>query len=154
MADDDMPLATYRERLPQVGRSLELYSDRVVVRAKWRLGRSFQQTIRLDNLNPRPTQIWVRQRLFKKSLAVASISAAAAVVFDRYETNVSQWVVYAFVALALAAGAVTVLSYPKVLFARFATKSGTPGLDIARAGPDRAEFDEFVEQVKKQIRRS
>ena len=112
-----------------------------------------EQTIRLDNLSPRPNLILVRQRLFKKSLAVASISAAAAVVFDRYGTNIAQWVVYGFVAVALAAGTVTMLSYPKVMFARFMTRAGKAGLDVARAGPDRAAFQDFVEQMQRQIRR-
>ena len=60
---------------------------------------------------------------------------------------------YGFVAVALAAGAVTTLSYPKVMFARFMTKAGKAGLDVARAGPDRAAFQDFVEQMQRQIRR-
>ena len=151
--DPDAPLATYRERLLQVRRTLDLYADRVIVRAHWLIGGSFEHTIHLDNLAPQPNLILVRQRLFKKSLAVASIAAAAAVVFDRYGTNIAQWVVYTFVALALAAGVVTVLSYPKVMFARFMTKAGKAGLDVARAGPDRAGFHAFIEQMQRQIRK-
>jgi hypothetical protein len=151
--DPDPPMATYRERLLQVRRTLDLHADRVIVRAHWLMGGSFEQTIRLDNLSPQPNLILVRQRLFKKSLAVASIAAAAAVVFDRYGTNIAQRAVYASVALALAAGAVTVLSYPKVMFARFMTKAGKAGPDVARAGPDRAGFQAFIEQMQRQIRR-
>ncbi|MGE5608733.1 MAG: hypothetical protein ACM359_05745, partial [Bacillota bacterium] len=44
-------------------------------------------------------------------------------------------------------------TYPKILFIRFDSQEGAPGLDIARSGPDKAHFDDFVESVRKQIKK-
>jgi len=154
--DTEAPLAAYRERLPQVGRTLELYTDRIVVRAKWLFGGRYTQTIQLEGLEPRPLEIWVRQRLFKRALALSLLSAAAAVVLTQNGGGgrFNPWLVNGFYIIAMLIGAVAVLSYAKVRFARFPTREGKAGLDIARAGPDAATFDDFVDRVKARIRKS
>ena len=73
---EEAPLATYRERLPQVRRVLELYPDRVAARARWVMGGEYQQTIPLAGLRAEPRELWVRQRLFKRSLAIAALMVA------------------------------------------------------------------------------
>lgn len=152
----DEPLAVYRERLLNVRRTLTLYPDRVVAQAKWIFGGAFTQEIRLDTLAPDVRTFATRQRLFKRALAVASMCAAVAVVFTRPGASwtMPQWLAYTLYALALAVGAVAVIAWPKVLFARFPSRSGRPGLDVARAGPDARAFDDFVSQVQRQIRRA
>jgi len=39
------------------------------------------------------------------------------------------------------------------VFARFPRRAGGSGLDIARSGPDRERFEEFVKRVQRQIRK-
>lgn len=154
--DMDAPLAVYRERLLQVRRVLELYPDRVVVHARWLLGGRFQQTVRLETLKAQTREVWVRQRLFKRALVAAILFAAialAAVIARPEGGGVPMWLVYAIYAVAVAAGVVAMLAWPKVQFVRFLNKSGAVGLDVARAGPDARSFDEFIQQLRRQIRK-
>ena len=149
------PIAVYHERLLRVRRRFELYPDRVVVHAKWLLGRQFQTTIPLADLKAQTSELWIRQRVMRKAIVVAALSAAAAVVLNRpgYEA-VQPWLIYLLYGLAVAGGLVIVMTWPKVLFVRFPSRhEKRAGLDIARAGPDERSFGEFVEQVKKQIRK-
>jgi len=48
------------------------------------------------------------------------------------------------------------VTYPhrRIRFARFPTQAGRAGLDIGSAGNDTATFETFVQQVRRQIRRS
>lgn len=151
----DAPLAVYRERLLQVRREFKLYPDRVVVRAKWLTGRPYKNTIPLAGLNPKPTQAMIRQRLWKRTLSIGLLAAAAAVVFKRpgYEA-LQPWLINIFYGLFIFFGLLTLMALPKVLFIRFVSRhEKTPGLDIAKAGPDKRNFEAFVEQIRKQIRK-
>lgn len=152
---DTTPLATYRERLLQVRRRFELYPDRVEVHAKWLFGRQFRSTIMLADLKPQTTEFRIRQRLLKRAIPVTALAAAAAVVLNRpgYEA-IQPWAIYGLYAIAVLGGLVILMTWPKVPFVRFPSRRDKrPGLDIARAGPDETNFGEFVEQIRRQIRK-
>jgi hypothetical protein len=155
IVEHDKPLALYRERLLSVSRVIELHADRLAVRAHWRLGRSYRMSVSLKALRPKYTEVWIRQKLFRRGLALALLLAAAAVVLDLPRAGrPPQVVIYAAYGAAIALGALAALAWPKVLFVRFSSSEGKPGLDIARAGPDRRSFDDFVSQIVKQIRQN
>ena len=148
-------VAVYRERLMQVGRVLELYRDRIEVRANWMFGGSYRQTIRLDRLRPQTREFWVRQRFFKRALMIGSLAAATAVVFTRPGVgSLPKWLEMGLWVVAVACGIMTVMSFRKVRFVRFMGRDEKPGLDIAKAGPDADKCEEFVEQIKRQIRKA
>lgn len=152
---DQAPIATYRERLLRVRRRFDLFPDRVVVNASWLFGRTFRHTVQLADLKPQTTEFRIRQRLLKKAIPVTALAVAAAVVLNRpgYEA-IQPWAIYALYGLAVLGGLVILLTWPKVLFVRFPSRRDQrPGLDIARAGPDEAGFSDFVDLVKRQIRR-
>lgn len=147
-------MGTYVERLVQVGRVFELYPDRVVVSAKWWWGRPYETTVPLVSLNPDCTYQLIRYRLFKHGLLALAIGVAVAVLVGRADgtlwhqaASIGGW---AIAAVGLAISAVT---YQRVMFARFARRGGGGGLDIARSGPDRERFEEFVRLVQRQIRK-
>lgn len=151
----DQPLASYRERLPAVSRVLHLYPDRVQVEATWRFGKSYQQTIPLDTLKPDPRRFGVRQKLFKRALGIGALAAATAVVLTRPGvTPIPHWASTLLWAIAALGAIVAAISFPRVTFARFSDKEGKPALDIAQAGPDSRAFDEFIELIRKRIRRN
>lgn len=154
--EDQAPLAVYRERLAQVGRVIELYDDRVEVRARWLFGGQYRNTIRLADLVPKPREFHVRQRLFKRALALGLLAAAAAVVCMRPEAGMLNHPAVIWPLWILAGGllAVAARAFPKVLFNRFVRHDGKPGLDIAAAGPDRRAFAEFVDRVARQVRKA
>jgi hypothetical protein len=148
------PLNTYVERLVQVGRVFELYPDRVVVSATWWWGRPYVNTVRLASLSPDYGYQIIRYRLFKHGILAMAIGVALALLLGRSDGTlfhqaalVSGWGIAA-VGLAIAA-----MTYQRVLFARFPPRAGRGGLDIARSGPDRERFEEFVKLVQRQIRR-
>ncbi len=139
----------------QVRRRLDLYRDRVDIEAVWMLGKRFTMTVALVRLTGQTREMWIRQRMFKRSLAVAALAVATAVVIGRYDrTPTVQAVVWISIGIGILAGMTSVRSFPKVLFLRFATRDGAPGLDIARSGPDARRFDEFVDRLRRQIRKS
>ena len=80
--DTETPLATYAERLVQVGRVFELYADRVVVSAKWLWKRPYQTTVLLAALKPDYHVIPIRYRLFKHGLLAFAVGATVATLHD------------------------------------------------------------------------
>ncbi len=153
--DTSQPLSTYTERLPQVKRVFHLFADRVEIAARWTLGRDYRITVRLENLTPQFKLQSVRNRWFKKSIMIGSLAIAVAVVFSRgdYPDWVRRnallgWGVAAVCAL------VTAITFRRRRFARFSSTDGRPGLDIFDAGPDRRNFDEFLREIQKCIRRA
>jgi hypothetical protein len=57
------------------------------------------------------------------------------------------------IGVALAGLALSAVTYPRVMFARFPRQAGGGGLDIAPSGPDRERFEEFLRLVQRQIRK-
>lgn len=147
------PLATYTERLPQVKRVLRLYRDRIEIDAAWTLGKNYQTTVRLEDLTPQVKRFFVRNRWFKRSILIGSMAVAAAVVFTR--PDYPEWLRRnALLGWAVASGCAMMafVTFPNRQFARFSKRDGRPGLDICSAGPDRARFEEFLEQVQRRVR--
>jgi len=147
------PIATYTERLLQVRRVFTLYPDKVVVDAHWLVKGSFRSTILLDSLKPACHEHHLRNKLFRKAALVATIGVVlvAWTVYPRIPSPLPILTIVAGV-IAVAALALTAMTRPRILFVHFDTREGKPGLDIARAGPDKTQFDNFVKLIQKQIR--
>ncbi len=150
----DSPIGTYAERLVQVGRLFELYPDRVVVTARWWWGRPIVTTVSLASLNSDYQFQFIRYRLFKHGLLIAAIGVAVALLLGRTDgsflqqaARVGGWAIMAF------GLATSVMTYQRVVFARFAARAGRGGLDVAQSGPDRNRFEEFLKLVQRQIRK-
>ena len=149
------PIATYSERLLEVRRELELYEDRVVVRASWFPRRRFENVVPLGGLRSALEEITIRYRVHRYAGGILAIGALGlAALYYRFRDAMG---VLGYLALAVAiCGAVLlILTYPnrRIRFVRFRTRSGKAGLDIGSAGNDMATFERFVEQVRAQIRR-
>jgi hypothetical protein len=148
-------LATYTERLPQVKRVFHLYRDRIEIHARWTLGRTYKTTVTLADLMPQVKRFFVRNRWFKRSILIGSLAVAAAVVFTRgdYPAWLQRTAQLCW-ALAIGCGVMASVTFSKQQFARFSRRDGRPGLDLCAAGPDRAHFDEFLEQIQNRIRKA
>jgi hypothetical protein len=148
----DTLLATYTERLPQVRRVFRLYPDRVEVAAKWTLGRQYQFTVKLRDLSGQFKTFYVKNRWFGKAVVIGSIAVAAALVLSmpRYPDLVRRLSVIGWPVAGLAfTAALSTMSRRQ--FVHFPRRDGDPGLDVCKAGPDRARFDAFVAAVRKGI---
>jgi hypothetical protein len=147
-------IATYTERHPQVARTFKLFPDRVEIHAQW-LVKSYDSTVPLASLKPAHREITVRNRHYKTAKMVFGLGLvliAMAVYNHRPGQPLGSPLMFGGVVIMSAAIALMVRTYGKVVFARFNNQEDKPGLDIARIGPDKQRFDEFVAQVQKQIR--
>lgn len=154
MADQQEPLSTYTDRLPQVRRQFSLYADRVEVVATWTLGKTHHNVVKLTDLQQQPKTITIRNRWCKRAITVAMLAAATAIVISR--PGYADWMRQAANAVwgvSAAAAVVAVVTFRKSRFARFARHDGKPGLDIGSAGPEARRSDEFTQAVQKQIRK-
>jgi hypothetical protein len=151
----DTPLSTYVERLPQVCREFRLFADRVDVNANWTLGRTHSTTVRLADLSGQVNRFTVKNRWLPKAIVVASAAVAFALVLSRpgYPPLVRRAAGFGWPVAGLA-GVVAVVCLPRRQFVHFPRTNGKPGLDICKAGPDRARFEAFVAEVRQHIQRS
>jgi hypothetical protein len=149
------PIRTYRERLIQVRRRFELYTDRVDIQAKWLLRGEFVSSVRLQALDPQFRSFYIRNKLFKPSMFMLVIGFS--IVFlagdvDRLRALAPVSVVG--VVVTLVGIAMSWLTSRRIRFVQFPARGGDAGLDIGCAGPDRKAFDSFVSEVQRRIRKA
>jgi hypothetical protein len=148
------PIATYTERLLEVQRVFKLYQDRVEVRARWHLRRTFEHVVPLASLKGEFQELTIRYRLYRYAGWVLAIGALV-FAMAYYEGRDAAMGTLGWVALSvtiLGAGAMA-LTYRnrRIRFVRFKSRSGRAGLDIGCAGNSQAVFEQFVAQVRRQI---
>lgn len=147
-------IATYTERLLEVRREFSLYEDRVVVRARWYLTRSYEHVVPLVQLKGDMQQLTIRYRIYRYAGWVLALGALLfAMVY--YNSQGGPLGILGWAALGvLVVGALgTALTYRnrRIRFVRFLTRSGRAGLDIGCAGNRVGEFEAFVADVRRQI---
>ena len=147
-------LASYTERLPQVRRVFRLYSDRVEVSASWTFGRKVETVVKLKDLSGQLNRFTVKNRWFPKGVMVGSIAVGFALVLSRpgYPQLIQRLALVGWPVAGIAF-VVALLSLPRRQFVHFPRADGRPGLDICKAGPDQARFEDFVRDVRQGITR-
>lgn len=151
-------IARYREVRPDGRRLFTLYADRILVQVQSGRVRS-ELTVRLVDVRPEPNKLWVRPKAFAGGilLLVASVGTLiAAESFRRAghhaEDGLIIWFSSAF-AFAFVGLVVVFKTIWRIEFTQFVSRIGTAILDVARAGPDASQFDEFVGSLIHQIHR-
>jgi len=151
------PLARYDEVRPNGRRTFELFKDRLVVESRSaRVDKEI--TIMLADLRPEPNRLHVRPKEFGLGLLllVASIGLVIFAALGRGPAPPADdksivWFSLAggffFVALV-----VLLKTSRKIEFIQFVSHHGNPLLDVAHAGPQRAQFGSFVDTLICQIR--
>lgn len=146
------PLATYREARFDGKRQFDLFDHEIRVRGSVGIGMKIDTTIPLRQLQSRVIRIWVRNQNFKSGLNVFAIGFISAIIliegfsFEFYEFLPGLAGIVALSGLCLMAA-----TAKKVEYARFESDAGVAVLDVARAGPDREMFDEFIEVLQEKI---
>jgi hypothetical protein len=145
-------LARYDEVRPNGRRSFELFADRMIVRSRSaRLDSEI--TIMLADLRPEPNRLLVRPKEFGLGLLMLVGSLVTAIVGGVVRGSApvpdEKHLIWFACAGALAFVAMVIFSKTarKVEFIQFVSHNGHPLLDVARAGPQRAEFDPFVQTL-------
>jgi hypothetical protein len=146
------PLATYKEVRFDGKRLFELNTDSIRVAGSTTFQSSVDTTIPLNRIDPRVARLQIRHSAFWGGLIVAVVG------FIAYEVLVSGFGLDRFakapgllLGLGLVGVALCLATARKTEFAQFESDAGVPVLNIARAGPERHDFDAFVRQVLEQI---
>jgi hypothetical protein len=153
------PIARYYEVRPSGRRQFELLADRVIVETK-SIRIEAVMTVMLADLRPEPNILRIRPKEFNVGLTFL----LAAVGFGFYgflahapappaDDRSILWFALAAGCL-LASLVVFSKTFQKIEYMQFVSHQGKPLLDVARAGPQRADFDQFVETLIDQIEAS
>lgn len=147
------PVAKYSERRFDGRRTFELYPDAVLVKGSSTFASDFEARVPLASLDAN----YARLRVRHPACLVGAGGAIFACVVRELLVGPLQLPWFdersGFATALVVSGLVLCLAtIRKVEFVRFTTQSGVVALDVARAGPDRAHFDEFVGAVVRQIR--
>jgi hypothetical protein len=150
-------LARYHEVRPNGRRQFELFKDRVIVTSRSaRLDSEI--TVILADLRPQPNRLLVRPKEFglgllmllgSMVLAIVGTVARGAAPGPNDEGLIWFACAGAFFLVSLAILSKTLR---KIEFMQFVSHHGHPLLDVARAGPQRAEYDSFVQTLIDRIR--
>jgi hypothetical protein len=142
---------TYRDTTPDRRRHFELFRDRVHLRVKSH-AMDGETTIQLANLNPVPERLLVRPQV-PLQLALLLIAVASGIVIGAFATGADDVSPAVFIALLVAiVGAVILVFFgKKVEYLRFKTDADAVMLDVARRGPDSAQFEEFTTELQTRI---
>ena len=147
----------YREVLARGRRTFELFSDTIIVHTKYP-NHSADITVLLSDLRHSPNAAWIREWPFKVGLSV--MMSVSAILVYRWMQATPQapldWerVLPFSLPLIFVGGVVCLYCRRKIEFACFVNHVGMTALDIGDAGPDRAEFRGFIDQLMARIQSS
>jgi hypothetical protein len=148
------PENTYQERLLQVARRFELYPDRVVVRARWLWKGRFDTTVPLGSLDPQYRSILIRNKLFKPAMAVLLVGLTLTLLSgDVEQLRAMAPLPVLGVCVTLVGVLLSWLTARRIRFVRFPSLGGGAGLDVGCAGPDKRNFETFVGELQRRIRK-
>ena len=147
----------YREVLSRGRRTFELFSDKIIVHTKYP-NHSADFTVMLSDLRHSPNTVRLREWPFKVGLSVMlSVSAVLGYRWMQVTAEAPMdWgrVLPFSLPLIFVGGVVCLYCIRKIEFASFVNHVGLTALDIGDAGPDRAAFRGFVEQLIARIQSS
>ena len=147
------PLATYREVRFDGKRLFELHADSIRVAGSRTFQSNVDTTIPLSRIDPRVIRMHVRHGSFWAGLCLAVVGFFGYEILTAgFKLNPFEFPAGLPLGLGVTGIALCLATARKVEFARFESDAGVAVLDIARAGPDRAKFDEFVSKLQDQVR--
>src|SRR5262249_12666342 len=110
-------------------------------------------TIPLSRIDPRVIRLHIRHPAFWWGFGGALVSfIACEVLVSGFKLSPFESAFGLLFGVGLSGVALCLATLRKTEFARFESDAGVPVLDIARAGPDRERFDDFVNRLLEQIR--
>ena len=144
----DTPVATYAERRFDGRRLFELYPDRVAITGIASLGARFELNISLDALLPTADRLWARPSGFWSGIGMLIVFSIAPMGFA---SVLSPWWKGLFWVSAVGGLLLALATSRRIEWAVFRNAAGTETLTIARSGPNRDNFQTFVDAVRAAI---
>ena len=146
-------IATYSELRFDGKRTFKLVADAVIVSGSATLTSEFQARIPLSSLAPNYSTLRFRNRSFWTGLWMVVISVIVCTILVSGFHMSWETIPPGMVACIGMGGFLLCLATGrKVEFIRFTTQAGVVVLDLARSGPERDKFDDFIDALTKQIR--
>ncbi len=143
---------TYREVRLDGKRQFTLGDDGVRISANLVMGPSFETVVKYAQLDPSITVIRQHHKLFWSSILAIPLFAITTFVFvDSFEFSLLDFLPGLFAGLTLISIIVALITRKPVEYARFCSTSGITLLDVARAGPDSDNFDNYVVEIQTRI---
>ncbi len=142
----------YNETRLDGKRVFKLAHDGVQVSADFVMGLSYETLVRYDQLDPTITVFRQHHKLFWPSIIGIPLFATTTFVFvDSFNFSLFDFLPGLFAALTLISILVAMITRKRVEYARFCSSTGIPMLDIAKAGPDREKFDQYIAAIQNRI---
>lgn len=147
------PIATYFERRIDWRTQFLLFPNEILIIGKRLAGPHYETRIPLKTLDPIITRWFSRSTLFLAGICLALGSTFICVVLRTAEVSwLSYWMNWTFVVVGIFGFALVTLTFRKIEYARFRNEAGIIVLNIARSGPERRKFDEFIDTMVRQIK--
>ena len=142
-------IATYSERRINGRRQFSLFPHEILVVGHRFFGASYEVRIPLKSTEPTVSRIFVRSTFFLIGLVLAASNTFICILLK------SLLLPWSFLILFIATGILGLIlagiTFKRVEFAQFRSQAGVVVFDVARSGPERHKFDEFVETLIRQI---
>lgn len=145
-------LASYREVRFDGKRHFELHADSIRVHGSATLQSEFDTTIAFAEIQPRIVRRRVRSNIFWGGVWLAFGGFLTTVILvEGFELDPFGVAPFLTAIIGFAGVALGVATLRKVDFAQFESKAGVAVLDVAKAGPDRSSYDEFVDKIMERV---
>lgn len=139
-------IARYDERRFDGRRQFALFPDRVEVSGVSFLGGRFEERVPLQGLNAAPDRLWTRPAGFWSGIAMVIFFS---IIPMGFEAILSWWWKGLCWVLAAGGALLALATSRRVEWAVFRNSSGIAVLTIARVGPLRDQFEQFVDAIRK-----
>ncbi len=145
-------IVTYSEVTLAGKRKYELYPDKVVITGVGSWSYEFEQTLVLKKISPDYIRLRIRPTVAWVSLTMFFLTGLASIVLVREFAIQSSAVPGVLGLFSGSALIVAIATMKKVEYARFCSEDyGSVLLNVARSGPERNQFDNFVRALVTQI---
>lgn len=145
-------IAKYREVTLFGKRNYELHSDKIVVRGSGMGSYEFEQTLPLSKISPNYIRLRIRPGIAWTSLTVSIVTGLLSVMLVRDFAIRSAAIPGVLGIFSCSALIVAIATIKRVEYARFWSHGyGAILLSVARSGPERNQFENFVQKLVSQI---
>jgi hypothetical protein len=145
-------IAKYREVTLFGKRNYELHSDKIVVVGAGMGSYEFEQTLLLTKISPNYIRLRIRPSIAWISLTISIVTGLLSVVLVREFAIRSAAIPGVLGIFSCSALIVAIATMKRVEYARFCSDGyGSMLLNVARSGPERNQFENFVQKLVSQI---
>lgn len=145
-------IATYTEVTLLGKRKYQLFPDNIDIKGAGNLSYEFEQTLVLNKISPNYIRLRIRPTVAWVSLTMCFLTGLACVVLI-YEFPIQSSAIPGVLGIFSASALiVAIATMKKVEYARFCSEDyGSVLLNVARSGPEKNQFDSFVQALVTQI---